>query len=138
MPETNLKEKLPNKLMRFTTALLLFLLLSCSPQRMIETNLYFGQSIPSGGMVTEAEWNQFKENYINKVFKEGNSVIKVTGAWYDPDNHKMITEPSYLVIYNYKPSSYISKQIDSLRYWYKKLFQQQSVLRVDKKVKASL
>jgi len=103
---------------------------------MVETNLYFGQSIPSGGMVTETEWNQFKENYINKVFKEGNTVISVIGSWYDPDNHKLITEPSYLVIYNYKPSARISKQIDSIRYWYKTLFQQQSVLRVDKKVKA--
>jgi len=137
MPETNLKENLLNKLMRFTTALLLFFLLSCSPQRMIETNLYFGQSIPSGGMVTETEWKQFKENYINKVFKEGNTVINATGSWFDPDNHKMITEPAYLVIYDYKPSTHISKQIDSLRYWYKKLFQQQSVLRVDKKVKLS-
>jgi Protein of unknown function (DUF3574) len=123
--------------MRSATAILLLFLLSCSPQRMVETNLYFGQSKPSGGMVTEAEWNQFKENYINKVFKEGSSVINVTGNWYDPDHHKMITEPTYLVIYDYKPSNRISKQIDSLRYWYKTLFQQQSVLRVDRKVKAS-
>lgn len=113
------------------------LTLSCSSQRMVETNLYFGLSKPSGGMVTESEWNQFKDNYISKVFKEGNTVINTTGNWYDPDSHKLITEPGYLVICNYKPSDRMSKQIDSLRYWYKKLFEQQSVLRVDKKVKAS-
>ena len=110
---------------------------ACSPARMMETNLYFGQSKPSGGVVTELEWNQFKENYISKVFKEGSSVVNVTGNWYDPETHKLITELTYKVIYFYKPSAGISKQIDSLRYWYKTLFQQQSVLRVDRKVKAS-
>ncbi len=104
---------------------------------MIETDLYFGQSKPSGGMVTEREWNDFKEKYVSKVFKEGSTVINVNGNWYDPDAHKLITEPTYQVIYFYKRSGGISNQIDSLRYWYKTLFQQQSVLRVDKKVKAS-
>ena len=88
-------------------------------------------------MVTEKEWNDFKENYISKVFKEGSTVVNVSGNWYDPDSHKLITEPTYQVIYFYKTSDRISKQIDSLRYWYKTLFRQQSVLRVDKKVKAS-
>jgi hypothetical protein len=104
---------------------------------MIETDLYFGQSKPSGGTVSETEWNDFKEKYISKVFKEGSTIINVTGNWYDPEAHKLITEPTYKVIYFYKRSAAISKQIDSLRYWYKNLFQQQSVLRVDKKVKAS-
>ena len=117
--------------------LIVFIAFSCSPQRMIETDLYFGQSKPSGGSVTESEWNDFKEKYISKVFKEGSTVINVTGNWYDPDAHKLITEPTYKVIYFYKKSGDVSKQIDSLRYWYKTLFQQQSILRVDKKVKAS-
>jgi len=115
----------------------LIIITSCSPQRMMETNLYFGQSKPSGEMVSETEWNQFKENYISKVFKEGSSVVNVSGNWYDPDSHKLITEPTYKVIYFYKRSGTISRQIDSLRYWYKTLFQQQSVLRVDRKVRAS-
>lgn len=113
------------------------LIASCSPQRMMETNLYFGQAKPTGGMVTEAEWNQFNENYISKVFKEGSTVVNVTGNWYDPDAKKLITEPTYQVICYYKRSELISRKIDSLRYWYKTLFQQQSVLRVDRKVNAS-
>lgn len=88
-------------------------------------------------MITEKEWNEFKENYISKVFKEGSTIVNVTGNWYDPDSRKLITEPTYKVIYFYKKSNLVSKQIDSLRYWYKTLFQQQSVLRVDRKVKAS-
>ena len=122
--------------MPYRIILICLLLASCASQRMVETNLYFGQSKPGGGMVTEQEWNSFKENRIAKVFKEGSTVINATGNWYDPDSHKLITEPTYVVIYFYKKSRDISKQIDSLRYWYKTMFQQQSVLRVDRKVRA--
>ena len=112
-------------------------LFSCSSSRMIETDLYFGQSRPDGSMITEAEWNNFKQGYIDKVFRAGCSVINLKGNWYDSSAHKLITEPSYMVIHDHKNSSAISKQIDSLCYWYKKIFSQQSVLRVDKKVKAT-
>ena len=104
---------------------------------MVETSLYFGQSKPDGGKVTETEWNRFKEIHISKVFKEGSTVINVSGNWYDTALGKLITEPTYVVIYYHKPSPGLSRQIDSVRYWYKIQFNQQSVLRVDKKVKAS-
>lgn len=123
---------MPSKLL-----LICFIFYSCTASRMVETSLYFGQSKPDGGMVTEKEWNNFKENYIQKVFKEGSTVINVSGNWYDTASHELITEPSFVVVYYYKPSPGLSKQIDSLRYWYKTIFRQQSVLRVDKKVKAS-
>ncbi len=122
--------------MKFLTVFIVLFFISCSSSRMIETHLFFGQSKPSGGSVTETEWNEFKEKYISRVFKEGSTVVNVTGNWYDPDARKLITEPTYQVIYFYKRSDAVSRQIDSLRYWYRSLFQQQSVLRVDKKVKA--
>ena len=109
---------------------------SCSTTNMIETNLYFGLSKPAGGEVTEQEWNRFKEERIAQVFKEGSTVYRATGNWYDTAAHKLITEPTYVVTYFYKASKLISGNIDSLRSWYKTQFQQQSVLRVDKKVKA--
>jgi hypothetical protein len=112
------------------------MLAACSQQRMIETSLYFGQSKPSGGMVSAKEWSEFKEKYISKVFKEGSTVIAVDGNWMDTDTKKLITEPTFVVLYYYKKSPTVSKQIDSLRYWYKTLYQQQSVLRVDRKVNA--
>ena len=89
----------------FRLFLLSLLLASCSSQKMIETHLYFGQAKPSGGMVTEQEWNQFKENYISKVFKEGSTIVSVSGNWYDPETRKLITEPTFQVIYFYKRSN---------------------------------
>lgn len=112
-------------------------LVSCSSTKIIETSLYFGQSKPNGLMVTPEEWNNFKETQLERVFKEGSTTINVVGNWYDSSSKKLISEPTYLVTYYYKKSATTSKQIDSLRNLYKNLFQQQSILRVDKKVKAN-
>lgn len=53
-----------------------------------------------------------------KVFKHGCTVINASGNWLDPVTHKLITEPSHVVICDYKKSQQMSKQIDSLRNWY--------------------
>lgn len=123
--------------MIYKLAFICLVLSSCSSSRMIETSLYFGQSKPDGGAVSTTEWDGFKKQYISKVFKEGSTVISVTGNWYDTAQRQLITEPTYVVVYFHKRSSQVSRQIDSLRHWYKELFQQQSVLRVDKKVNAA-
>ena len=123
--------------MSYKILLACFILCSCSTSRMIETDLYFGQTRPDGSLITEVEWNNFRNNQIAKVFSQGCTIIKASGNWLDPVTLKLITEPSYVVICDYKRSSQMSRQIDSLRYWYKSMFQQQSVLRVDKNVKAT-
>ena len=104
---------------------------------MIQTDLYFGQSKPDGSMITKAEWDDFHETQIARIFKEGSTTTTVTGNWKDPVSHKLITEPTYVVTYYHKKSPQVSKQIDSLRNIYKNKFQQQSVLRVDKRSKVS-
>jgi hypothetical protein len=121
---------------RSIVILFLCIVLGACSNRMIETNLYFGLSKPGGGEVTEEEWNRFKEEKIAEVFKEGSSVYRVTGNWLDTASKQLIIEPTYVVVYFYKSSKNISNNIDSLREWYKTTFRQQSVLRVDKKVKA--
>jgi hypothetical protein len=103
---------------------------------MMETDLYFGQSKPDGTIITENEWTHFKETEIAKAFKEGTTILPGTGTWYDTASNKLISEPTYVVVYFYKHSGSVSKRIDSLRSLYKTLFNQQSILRVDKKVKA--
>lgn len=80
---------------------------------------------------------QFQGYQVCRVFKEGNTTIDATGGWLDPQTRKSITEPTQIVIHLHKNTRLISKQIDSLRQLYKAMFGQESVLRVDKKVKAS-
>lgn len=114
------------------------ILCSCAASKQVETKLYFGQSRLDGGMVSKKEWEHFVEQYVTKVFPEGSTIQNATGNWYDTAQHKLVTEPSKVVIAINKPSSRLNDQIDSLRYWYKLIYQQQSVLRVDRKVKAKL
>lgn len=102
---------------------------------MAETDLYFGSSKPGGNIVTEQEWNQFEQEQVCRVLKEGSTVMDATGNWRDPQTGKLITEQTHLVICLHKNSKMLSAQIDSLCELYKRMFSQQSVLRVDKKVK---
>ncbi len=113
-------------------------LCSCSATRQVETKLYFGQFKLDGGTVSEKEWNEFVAKYVSRVFPEGSTVESATGNWYDTASQKLVVEPSKVVTAINKPSARLNQQIDSLRYWYKQLHQQQSVLRVDRKVKARL
>lgn len=123
--------------MRYKNYLVILLFLcSCSSAKMVKTTLYFGQSRPDGSFIAENEWTTFKENQISRVFPEGCTIINAKGNWRDPETKKIISEPTYMVIYFYKKSSQKSKQIDSLRNLYKRIFIQQSVLRTDNKVKA--
>jgi len=124
--------------MLFRFLIIFILLCSCSGQRMTQTDLYFGRSMLNGDTLTEKQWNIFAQQYISKVLTNGCTVIDAAGYWYDTAQHHLITEPSRLVVSVNKMSPHFSKQIDSLRYRYKTLYQQQSVLRVDRKVKMKL
>ena len=108
--------------------------LSCSSGQQVETDLFFGFSKP-GGTISESEWKGFMEQYISPVFIHGFTVIPAQGKWLDDSTHILISEPSVMVIAVHHQEKQLSVRIDSLRENYKRLFQQQAVLRVDKKVK---
>jgi hypothetical protein len=122
--------------MRLRTLTVCCCFISCSSSRMTETQLYFGLFKPNGSLITEQEWTNFSETQIPKVFKEGSTTVNTVGKWLDPVTHKLITESGRMVIYHHKTSALISKRIDTLIALYKTMFDQQSVLGVDKKVKA--
>lgn len=111
---------------------------SCSTSRQVETRLYFGQFKLDGGSVSEKEWNDFVVQYVSKVFPDGSTIENASGNWYDTAQHKLVIEPSKVLTAINQHSDKLDQRIDSLRYWYKQLYQQQSVLRVDRKVRARL
>jgi hypothetical protein len=119
-------------------AICCLLLYSCTASRHTETRLYFGQSKLDGGAVSEKEWTEFVEKYVARVFPDGSTIENATGNWYDTASRKLVTEPSKVVIAIGRFSPKQDEMIDSLRYWYKNIHMQQSVLRVDKKVKMKL
>ena len=111
---------------------------SCAATKTIETDLYFGQSIPGGGEVSAAAWNQYQQETIATLFTSGFSLHKLTGFWYDPDLKEQVTEHSHMISVVNKLTPQLSKRIDSIALIYKQRFHQQAVLRVDKKARMKL
>ena len=112
-------------------------LLSCSSTRAVETTLYFGMVKPAG-RVSDDDWRSFANLHINKVYPNGSTMIRGEGSWYDTATGSIIREETRVVISVNRMSPRLSTEIDSLRYYYKRLFNQQSVLRTDKKVRMRL
>jgi uncharacterized protein DUF3574 len=106
----------------------------CATQKFVETNLYFGLSKDNGTLISDSAWNVFAENNIAETFDRGFTILTSEGKWLDNKSGKVYTEPSRVVISVNKMNHQLSQRIDSLRSTYKKIFQQQSVLRTDKKV----
>ncbi|MDR3626154.1 MAG: DUF3574 domain-containing protein [Ignavibacteriaceae bacterium] len=95
-----------------------------------QTELFFGLSKPDGTMVTDEEWNKFVDDYISPKFMDGFTVVDAHGQWMDNDN-KVMKENSKLVIIIYKRNEDMESSINYVIDNYKRLFQQNSVLKVN-------
>jgi hypothetical protein len=107
-----------------------FAAFSSKENNYVKTELYFGQSKNSGGIVSEVEWNAFEDSVIVKVFSSGSTTFETRGRWLN-ENNDIIKENSRVVMAVNKMTPELSAQIDSIREKYKKYFSQSSVLRID-------
>lgn len=117
--------------------LIIFIISACSVfkgQKMTETDLFFGLSKPDGSMISNKDWQAFADTVITKSFTQGSTLIDARGQWLGNDG-KLISESSKILIIISKLNPERSKQINLVREKYKKYFQQEAVLRVDKRVK---
>ena len=48
---------------------------------MIRDMLYFGRNKPSGGQVTDAEWDSFLTDFVTPRFPGGLTVVQAMGQW---------------------------------------------------------
>jgi recombinational DNA repair protein (RecF pathway) len=97
------------------------------------TDLYFGRSIPGGGMVSEAQWKSFSDSVVSPRFPEGYTASEATGKWMDTDIHTTITEPTMVLTFIGKKSKTRQSNLDTIIQVYRRQFQQQAVLRLDTK-----
>jgi hypothetical protein len=95
------------------------------------TELYFGMSKPDGTTVTEAEFKAFMDKEITSRFPDGLTLLTGYGQ-YLGDNGEIAKETSKVLVLFY-PSDMTdaNENIEAIRSEYEKLFQQESVLRVD-------
>jgi len=96
------------------------------------TELYFGRSIPDGGMVTDEQWEEFLAEVVTPRFPDGFTILKGIGQ-YREKSGKIISEPSQVLIFLYssKTKTESRAKIEEIRKEYVKRFKQESVLRVD-------
>ena len=96
------------------------------------TELYFGRSIPGGGMVSDEEWAQFLAEVVTPKFPDGFTVLQGQGQ-YREKTGKIISEPSQILIFLYpaKTRKASRAKIDEIRSAYIRKFNQESVLRMD-------
>lgn len=120
--------------------IILFLLTACTstiPLRkgvLIKTELYFGMNIPSGGVVTQAEWAQFLAAEVSPRFEDGLTVFQAQGQWLGED--KIVAkEQSRVVVLLYQYSNMQEQAISEIITAYKTQFQQEAVMRVDSRVR---
>jgi hypothetical protein len=64
------------------------------------TELYFGRSIPGGGMVSDEQWDQFLAEVVTLRFPDGFTILKGTGQ-YREKGGKIISEPSQILVFFY-------------------------------------
>jgi len=113
------------------------LLSSCAPvlppqpggMRMIDDRLYFGRSIPSGGSVSDAEWERFVGEVILHHFPDGHTVWRAEGAWRDSTG-AVVRESSFVLELLHVDDAAVDSAIDTIIAAYKRRFRQEAVLWV--------
>ena len=95
------------------------------------TELFFGSLKPDGTSVTEQEFQQFLNEEITPRFPDGLTLLTGLGQ-FRGSSGQVIQERSMLLILLYpKQTKETNELIEEIREEYKRLFQQESVLRVD-------
>jgi hypothetical protein len=95
------------------------------------TELYFGTLKPDR-VVMEAEFFDFLDDHVTPRFPAGRTVIRGTGRFRGADG-LIVRENSFILVLLYPVDEYRqpSADIDAIRRLDRRVFQQESVLRVD-------
>lgn len=105
-------------------------------QILTKDELYFGMSKPGGGVISEAQWEQFLSSEITPRFPDGLTVLESYGQYLN-SRGILAKEKTKLVILMYVSSPEKNQAIKEIIDSYKQKFQQESVLRVSSTVQVS-
>ena len=97
----------------------------------LRTELFFGMDKPTGGSVSENEWQKFVSEVVTPRFPEGLTVDDALGQYLDGKTLVREKSKQLILIYPRKFKTASSRKIEEIRAAYIKSFDQRSVLRVD-------
>ncbi|HUJ13680.1 MAG TPA: DUF3574 domain-containing protein [Thermoanaerobaculia bacterium] len=116
--------------MRRSALLLIVLALACQTANLqIDDRLYFGRNIPAGGVVSDAQWDDFVRTVITPRFPQGLTIFQTKGQWLDPRGN-LVREDTYIVELNHPRSAATEAAIEAIAQEYKRRFGQDAVLRI--------
>ncbi len=97
----------------------------------LRTELFFGMDKPTGGQVTQDEWEKFVADVVTPRFPDGFTVDDAIGQYLDGETLVREKSKQLILIYPRKYKTSSSRKIEEIRAAYIKAFDQKSVLRVD-------
>lgn len=100
------------------------------PAHVVE--LYFGRSIAGGGEVSDADWQRFLDQVATPAFPDGLTALDAEGRYLDRANGTPIAERSKLLILVVTDMLGLDERVMRVISQYKKRFDQESVLRLDR------
>lgn len=94
-----------------------------------EYRLFFGWNIGDAEGVSDDDWRVFLADTVTPRFPDGLSVFDAAGQWRNSQG-EIVRERSKMVLILAVPDSDTTRNLDEITEEYKRLFSQESVLRV--------
>lgn len=98
------------------------------PRRVVSDRLFFGRSIPGGGMVSDAEWTGFVDSVITPRFPNGLTIWRAEGQWREATG-TLARESVMVLEVLYPADSASDRAVREIAEEYKRRFRQEAVLR---------
>ena len=105
-------------------------------QALVEDRLFFGLSRPDGGLVDDAQWQEFLRDDVTPRFPQGLTVVEASGQWRNADG-SLSREPSRVLILAHADDAANEAAVVAITQAYKRRFAQQDVLRLKQAACAS-
>jgi hypothetical protein len=95
----------------------------------VADRLFFGRTIPGGGMVSDSSWAEFLANVVSKAFPQGLTVWRAEGQWLD--SHGTLEREQTMVVEVVHPAAQsVDATLQQIADEYKRRFRQDAVMRV--------
>lgn len=104
-------------------------LAACALPGTVQTTLYLGRAIPTGGVVSDAALARFVAEEVVPRFPDGFTLLDATGHWRDTTTGEGVREPTVLLVVLHTPSQ--RRAAEAIAVAYAERFGQQAVLRVE-------
>ena len=95
----------------------------------VADRLFFGRSIPGGGLVSDSAWSAFMAEVVTPRFPDGLTVWRADGQWLEAGG-VLARESSMVVEVAHPASEAADASLRAIAEEYKRRFRQEAVMRV--------